>query len=69
MRRCGYSEIVGRRNIVEKPKCMSCGKRARKIVTYRDDWVTLKVALCNNCAMLPYEELKLQKTIEFPGVE
>lgn len=68
MYRVGYSEIPWRQNITKKPRCFSCGERARKIVTFRDTWVTVRVQLCNNCAMLPYDELNLQQTIMFPGV-
>jgi len=67
MHKIGYREIVGKKLHVGKPRCLSCGKRARKIVTYKDDWVTLKVALCNDCTLKPFEELNLQKTIDFPA--
>jgi len=68
MKKVGYREIVDKGEPAKKAKCLSCGAEARKVVTFRDNWLTLRVALCNECAMKPYKELRLQKTIEFPGV-
>jgi len=68
MEKVGYREIVYQGYCTKKQRCLSCGAQARKVVTFRGEWLTLRVALCNKCAMKPYEELRLQKTIEFPGV-
>ena len=68
MKKIGYREIVDKGEGAKKAKCLSCGAEARKVVTFQGEWLTLRVALCNKCAMKPYEELRLQRTIEFAVV-
>lgn len=66
MYRAGYREIVVDLRRKQWPKCMNCGRRAEKVVTFRDTWCTLNIRLCNACALMPYEKLNLEQTLKFP---
>lgn len=68
MKKVGYRPITPKVLAMRKPTCMSCGALATKQVTFRDDWCKLRIALCTKCASLEYEELNLQRTLQFPGV-
>ena len=67
MERTGYKTIPWQERGAKKPRCASCGTLAMKRVTFSDDFCTLRVTLCGECALLDYEVLYLQRTIEFPG--
>ena len=68
MRKVGYTIIKNTNHGKKKPRCLSCGMIATVRMVFRDDYCRLKVALCPMCAKLEYEELKLQKQIDFPIV-
>lgn len=68
MKKTGYVKIKDHVLAQKKPVCLSCGALATHKVTFRDDWCTLRVVLCEECACKEYAELKLQRSIQFPGV-
>jgi hypothetical protein len=68
MKKVGYRRVEPQTLALKKPKCINCGALATRRVTFRDDWCTLRVVLCEECAHKEYEDLHLQKSIQFPGV-
>ena len=67
VKKVGYKRIDKGNGGKVPPLCMSCGKIATKLVTFQDDWCTIKIVLCERCAGMKYELLHLQKTIKFTG--
>lgn len=49
-------------------KCLVCGAPGMYKVTFKDTWCTLNVILCKVCAAMDYEQLPLQKIIQFPVI-
>ena len=49
-------------------KCTNCGGIGSHHVTFEDTWGKLIVVLCDECSKREYEDLKLQSTLDFPGI-
>lgn len=68
MQKVGYRKISEGIRQDARPLCMSCGGVATKRVIFEDEFCTLKVRLCDECADKDYEELKLRRMIDWPGM-
>jgi hypothetical protein len=67
MRKIGYTLIHKSRNGGKPASCMSCGRKANSRVTFRDNYGTVTVSLCKDCAQRSYEDLRLQARFDWPG--
>jgi excinuclease UvrABC ATPase subunit len=66
-------EKIGRRRIQKSRNgnpatCTNCGGKGEYRVTFKARWGKLTVTLCEECAAKRYEELKLQLTLDWPGI-
>lgn len=68
MQKVGYRKISEGIRQATRPRCMSCGQAATKLVIFEDEFCTLKVKLCDDCGDKDYEELRLQMMIDWPGM-
>jgi len=68
MKKTGSVRIQKNRNGGKPRKCANCGGIGSRRVTFRDTWGKLIVVLCDNCSRQEYEDLKLQSTLDFPGI-
>ena len=68
MRKTGSVRIQRTRGDGKARKCTNCGGVGTRRVMYEDTWGKLIVVLCDDCSKREYEDLKLQSTLEFPGI-
>jgi len=68
MRKTGCVRVESTRGDGQSKKCMNCGGKGSRRVTFEDQWVKLVVILCKDCSEREYEDLQLQSTIEFPVI-
>jgi len=68
MERTERRRIQKNRNGGKPAKCVSCGEKGEYKVTFEDTWGKLIVTLCEECAAKRYEELKLQTSLNWPGI-
>lgn len=68
MEKIGYTIIKQDRNGEKPATCINCGKKGSVRVTFADRWTKLTVTLCKYCAEKNYEALRLQSSLDWPGV-
>jgi len=68
MQKTGSVRIQKNRNGGKPRVCVNCGRIGTRRVTYEDVWGKLIVVLCDECSRREYEDLKLQSTLDFPGI-
>lgn len=66
MRKIGWT-VIHKSRVGGKPaSCVSCGRKANRRVTFRDNFGKVTVTLCNFCAQKDYMDLKLQTRFDWP---
>jgi len=68
MEKTGYTVINRNRNNGSPARCVSCGGKGEFRVTFEDTWGKLIVTLCDECTQKRYDELKLQTSLNWPGI-
>lgn len=68
MEKIGIQRIAMIKSDMIPVKCVNCGGKGRYKVTFEDNWGKLIVKLCEECSVKNYEDLKLQTTLNWPGI-
>jgi len=68
MEKTGWWRLPKSRCRKTQVKCINCGAQGVNKVSFEDKWSKLIVPLCENCTGKRYEELKLQTSIDWPGM-
>jgi excinuclease UvrABC ATPase subunit len=68
MEKIGIQRIPMIKSDMIPVRCVNCGGKSRYKVTFEDNWGKLIVNLCEVCSVKNYEDLKLQTTLNWPGI-
>ena len=68
MEKVGRQRVKVERMNLKPRKCANCYREGEFRVTFIDPWCKLTITLCDACSQKSYEELNLQRSLNWQGI-